>query len=299
MKTTAAWLAAVSTSLGVIFGATNAAAFCRTTTCDPATECDYDSRGCATVGLPLEWRTGCVSFSVQKDGSPKRNISYDKAHSVVTRAFDRWTGVSCNGKAMSLEVSDLSPAICSEPEYNSGNPNANVIMFRDTDWPYAGENATLALTTITFNFETGEIFDADIEVNSYKTGLTTSDTVVEFDLESIITHEAGHFLGLSHSSVSNATMFLKYDEGDLSLRDLHADDIDGICAAYPPDREITNADCRPRHGFSPDCRPPPDKGCSIGAAGTSPSLRGAWLLLFGLGVSGAVRRHRRLRPSAR
>lgn len=276
-----------------------AGAFCRTTTCDPATECDYDGRGCATVGEPLAWKRSCVSYSVQKDGSPKRNISYSRAHELTEEAFERWTEPNCDGERPSLNAVDASPVSCSEPEYNSGDPNANVIMFRDVDWPYAGANATLALTTITFNFQTGEIFDADIEVNSFKTPLTTSDIAVEFDLASILTHEIGHFLGLSHSHVEDSTMFLEYRPGDKTLRELDADDVAGICAAYPPDRRTTSNDCEPRHGFSGDCRRPPDDGCSFRAV---PNPDNAWFALWPTGIAlsaACIRRARRQRRTRR
>jgi hypothetical protein len=259
-------------SIAMVLWPNDAQAFCRTTTCDPSVDCEYDIRGCTTVGLPLEWKRSCVSYSVHRDGSPKRSIDYSTVHQLTARAFERWTKTDCDGESPSLEVSDMSPVLCGEPEYNSNHPNANIIMFRDTDWPYAGANATLALTTITFNFETGEIFDADIEVNSFRTPLTTSDVGVEFDLESILTHETGHFLGLSHSHVHDATMYLEYSEGDSSLRNLHADDMEGICASYPPNRTTSGTSCKPRHGFSPDCKPPPESGCNVAfaAAGQKP-----------------------------
>lgn len=293
----AACLAAFAASLATLVSTAPAFAFCRTTTCDPQTECNYDSQGCTTVGLPLTWKSGCVSYSVQRGASPFRNVDYETIHTIAERAFNRWTKVDCRGGTPSLSTSNLSPVNCGEPEYNSNNGNANVIMFRDQDWPYAGANATLALTTITFNYETGEIFDADIEVNSFKTPLTTSTTVVDFDLESIITHEAGHFLGLSHSHIGTATMFVEYERGDLSFRDLAEDDEEGICATYPPDRPISSDDCRPRHGFSSDCAPPPDDGCSI--ASTAPGAVRGWpcalALVLGIGL-GAARR--RVKPAA-
>ena len=289
-------LAGLAGSASLLYAET-ARAYCQTTTCDPATECDYDRAGCATVGLPLQWKKGCVSYAVNRAGSAKRNISYERAHSLTQRAFDRWLEADCDGGSPSLRASDLSPVSCAEPEYNSSDGNANVIMFRDDDWPYAGVNATLALTTITFNFETGEIFDADIEVNSFKTPLTTSDVAVEFDLESIITHETGHFLGLSHSPVEDATMYFEYGAGNIKLRDLEADDIAGICATYPPNRQVSGQDCTPRHGFSSDCsRPKDDGGCAL-RAGSHSGAAQAWpLALLVWLVAYATRR--RKRPSA-
>ena len=291
-------LSAAAAFAALALGVGQAQAYCRTTTCDPNTECEYDLRGCAIVGEPLAWKTGCVSYSVHRSGSPKRGVSYDTAHKLTETAFSRWAEADCRGSTPSIEVSDLSPALCSEPEYNSDHGNANVVMFRDNDWPYAGANATLALTTITFNPQNGEIFDADIEVNSFRTPLTTSDVGIEFDLQSILTHEAGHFLGLSHSHVESATMYLEYSEGS-SLRELHSDDIAGICAVYPDDRDVSDPSCKPRHGYSPDCKPPPDDGCSL--SGSPATRRRAPLsplfvwLAVGLAALSARQQRRRAR----
>jgi MYXO-CTERM domain-containing protein len=240
----------------------------------------------------LAWKGGCVSYSVQADASPARNVDYDAIHAIVERAFDRWTNADCGGDVPSLTSLDLGPVDCSVPEYNSNNPNANVVMFRDTDWPYEDPGATLALTTVTFNTETGEIFDADIEVNSFKTPLSTSDTAVVFDLESIITHEAGHFLGLSHSHIEGATMFTPYIRGDVSFRDLSADDEQGMCAAYPPERKASANDCRPRHGFSPECAGPPDTGCACRTTPEGPVPAWPLALLLMVGAPLGLRRIR-------
>jgi uncharacterized protein (TIGR03382 family) len=145
----------------------------------------------------------------------------------------------------------------------------------------------LALTTVTFNLDNGEIYDADLEVNgTSQVVLTTGDTDVQYDLLSILTHEAGHMLGLAHSYDPDATMKVEYVPGDLSLRDLHQDDINGICAAYPPTAS-TNCDPTPRHGFGSECAsadPDEEGDCSCTAPGrgnhaTWPfALLAAWLV---------------------
>ncbi|HEY6724699.1 MAG TPA: matrixin family metalloprotease [Polyangiaceae bacterium] len=286
-------------SLSLALAAAPAGAFCRTTTCDRATECEYDALGCPSVGVPLAWKSGCVSYSVNRSASPKRGIDYETTHAITARAFARWTAADCRGNAPSIDISDLSPASCGEPEYNSDAPNANVIMFRDGNWPEEYDPAAVAHTVITFHTDTGEIFDADIEVNSFGTDLTTSDANVGFDLESIIVHEAGHFLGLDHSHLGDATMFFRQAHGDISLRDLVSDDANGICSMYPPDRNASTTACSPRHGFSPNCGSPEDEGCAV--AGTPGGSKRAWPLavMLALGTAlGVVRRRRSSNPRA-
>lgn len=288
--------AIAAVGLTTLLWALPASAFCRSTTCDG--DCEWDAQGCDTAGVPLAWRNGCVSYSVQADASARRNIGYDTIHEIAQRAFERWTRADCRGDRPSIATADLSPATCRELVYNSSAPNANVIFFRDDDWPYENDNGTtLAQTLVTFNTETGEIYDADIEVNSFGTRLTTSDSNVEYDLESIILHETGHFLGLGHSHITEATMFPRSAPGEL-FRTVTADDEAGICAIYPPNRPTPNDDCRPRHGFSPYCAPPPDDGgCAVrplpaGSGRTRPLALALVLGAIGVGRLGRRRAHR-------
>ena len=107
----------------------------------------------------------------------------------------------------------------------------------------------------------------------------------EFDLASVVTHEAGHFLGLSHSCAPGATMIDGYMTGDLGMRSIEADDIAGICAIYPPTSHPPACDPTPPRGFSKTCGGASDDGCGcnvIGSereAGSLPALALAALLL--------------------
>jgi MYXO-CTERM domain-containing protein len=256
------------------FGAAPAGAFCRTTTCDAldqTADCSRDANGCSTKGIPLEWPTQCVSFGVQKDGSPLRHITYATFDSIVKTAFDQWTATQCsNGAHPAFKVWDLGEIDCGDAEFNRCVPNANTWMFRDDTWPYTGITSTLALTTVTFELKTGKILDADVEVNSAHTDITTSAQGIVADLQSIATHESGHFLGLAHSNDPQATMYTSYSPGDLSFRSLSDDDHAGICAVYPPGR--TDGTCNgpmPLNGFSRSCAAP-DAPTECGNSNTSP-----------------------------
>jgi hypothetical protein len=286
-------------ALSTFFAAESAQAFCRTMPCsakDPALACSRDANGCLvseTGRPPLYWPSSCVSFGVQRDGSRRRGIDYETTHRIVVEAFETWVFADCGGgRTPSLTVKDYGKIVCDEREYNADQGNANVFMYRDDGWPYENAEDTLALTTITYNKETSEIYDADVEINSFDANLTTSDTLVMADLSSILTHEIGHFLGLSHSSDPSATMRPGYRPGRIDLRTLAADDVAGICSLYAPDRELPPQTCEPRHGFSRECATI-EEGCSVNGVPSSPTRSGGLLALAIVGLTGLRRWGRR------
>ncbi len=256
--------ALVVASVVVCSFAREARAFCRSTTCDARTDdCGYDDEGCKTVGLPLAWPSSCVGFAY----AARRTALIDSAalDRVLDASLRTWSLLPCGGARASLSLARRPDVACGVGRDPSG-PNANVIVFRDDGWPHAGASNTLAFTTVTFDVATGEIFDADIEVNTAQNVFTTTDTDVRYDLESVLTHELGHAVGLAHASDAAATMNASYDKGSIAFRTLSSDDTAAVCAAYPPDRAVP-CNLNGRGGFD-TCRPPEAPrgggGCVVG-----------------------------------
>jgi hypothetical protein len=295
-RRTTAWCVALGVGLGLWLGPATASAFCRTSVCNGKTAGTLcvPAQG-ADCGTPLFWAPACLGISVQEDASSQVDLA--TAEALVQQAFAAWENADCAASGTpglpAISMTLLDPVSCTAQEYNQGGGNANIVVFRDEEWPYAGSANTLALTTVTYNLDNGEIFDADLEVNStMQVELTTGDNDIRYDLLSILTHEAGHMLGLAHSDVLEATMTVEYEPGQVELRSLHPDDVAGICAAYPPP-DIETCDPTPRHGFADECDPPiEDDGCSCGVVGASFGDRGAALLLV-LGAAAARRATRR------
>ncbi len=308
--------------------ALDAWAFCRTTTCplppswSPHGDCQptsfVDSGGrlwpdfpsfCASLDppakvLPVWWRNACVSYDIQRNAS--KWASYADAERIVAAAFAQWTRVACPADRaghtlVSIRARDLGPVDCAKVGYNTdGAPNQHAIIFRDDVWPYPNDRAnTLGLTTVTFDAHSGEIYDADTEING-TVPLTVGDPVSSdsYDLASIVTHEMGHFLGLAHSADSAATMYAQYTPGSTSMRALSGDDVAGLCSIYPPDgtrsvsptvaagSSVPEDPCNwePRHGFSQQCDALPTGGCAVGSTRTTADSR--WAGVIALAYAG-------------
>jgi matrixin len=256
-------IAALALALvAALIGERQAEAYCRSSVCKVDGK-SIHGKVCSPpvdddCGTVLQWRQPCVGFAVEKSGSVQ--VPLDEIEQTARTAFAAWTAVDCGGgEHPRIEVDDLGTVSCSKVEYNQHGGNANVIVFRDTEWPHMDEGSgttdTIALTTVTYDVTKGDIFDADMEINSVQNQFTTADTMVDVDLRSVMTHEAGHFLGLAHSTVADATMFPNYMNGSTELRHLKDDDQQAICNAYPPDRTPKGTcDGLPRHGFSPECQ---------------------------------------------
>jgi hypothetical protein len=273
--------------------------YCRTTTCDndvvgsrcvPELETD--------CGLELFWPTSCVGYSVQQDASSQVDLA--TARALVAQAFSTWSQASCEVGVPKITAEDLGPVSCNQIEYDGEAKNANIIIFRDASWPYDG-GAALALTTVTYALDSGEIRDADIEVNSAEVTLTTGDEDVDVDLQSILTHETGHFLGLAHAPVAAATMNGDYPPNSITLRSLDPDDEAGICALYPPTSEAA-CNPQPKNGLGSACAEPSegeevDDGCTVARPTGSPSLLGRAFPIGGLLISAAAWLARRRRAA--
>jgi MYXO-CTERM domain-containing protein len=161
------------------------------------------------------------------------------------------------------------------------------------------DRSIVALTSVLYEPATGRIVDADIELNGWdgekqgspitlgqappahgwyftcndRANLLDCTTYGQegcyfIDLQATMAHEVGHFLGLAHvcepphctQAHAPITMYPLTRPGDVEKRELHPDDVEGVCAIYPAGD---------------------GGGCGCGSAG-APGAIGALLALVGL-----------------
>lgn len=159
-------------------------------------------------------------------------------------------------------------------------PNGNQIMAfaGQRKWPFS--SFTVALTLVAANEVTGQIRDADIMINAQNQQFCTAACKpTQTDLQSALTHEAGHFLGLDHVSNSTSTMFLHNVTGATFMRTPEPADSACLCRAYR--MAYDPAGCTPAASTSCAAMPsPPTSGGAIAVA---------WLFLAAI-AAGFTRR---------
>lgn len=280
-------------AVAAVLGVTGAAqAYCRTRTCNERKQdCAVDAEGCAHRGAPVYWNRASVEVEVV-NGSARRGISKELAQALMQQALDAWTSVTCEGEGPSIAASATdsegqAESLVDQRRQRSIKRGAggdvapvtdgpNTVLFMDDEWFHDGEHA-IALTTLTFAVDSGRLVHADIDLNSLEFPFTLTDDHVQFDLLSVFTHEAGHLFGLDDLLRTGPTMYGHYFGGHVEPRSLAPDDVAGMCAIYPPGREIEG-----------------DGGCACRASNPSSDAAPLSWALVALGAATLrVRRRRR------
>lgn len=204
--------------------------------------------------------------------------------------FDQTTGVHNENlvifRSGVCQAQAAEPLCTSPPVDKTTNlPDLGPCIQKTNCWEHdstIGAGGTIALTTVTFDPSTGEIFDADMELqdwngdpnaptgwyftcpgppalactgNTNDAALYSESGCIFMDIGNTVTHEAGHMLGLDHVCVPNVTgptaacpnggavMEPTAGLGDTDKRTLKPDDINGVCSIYPALSHLGGCGC--------------------------------------------------------
>src|SRR5229473_1948077 len=184
--------------------------------------CPVRSHQLTSAGsIAMRWSTALntnpVTIVTQDQTANGRLIEIEQ---VIAQSLAVWTGVS----GTTLVPATLTPLTRTATQNACGPDGLNSICFDQADMAFTP--GVLAFTRVivtdrlgvqvgssTVATRLGQILDADIYFNpsdsntTYATLQALATNPRAYDLESLLTHELGHFLGFSHSAVWSAIMF--------------------------------------------------------------------------------------------
>ncbi len=177
----------------------------------------------AYTPFPYKWADSDipVPYYINTDNIPTvYGITEANFAAAVNAAFDEWESVPSSYLSFSHEGTGNTYT----PYNNWVHDWHNTIGFAQLPAGTAG------LASIWSSGST--ITEVDIRLQSNGTGWSLGAVPGRIDLQSVITHEIGHLVGLGHSNISDATMRPAVGTNNIISRTLHEDDIAGITYLY-------------------------------------------------------------------
>ncbi|MBJ81052.1 MAG: hypothetical protein CMH60_07025 [Myxococcales bacterium] len=161
---------------------------------------------------------------------PSTDVSEEDSLRIINDSFAEWGLPGCSSFSF-----EQGPNTNDDPmDWQS----SRAVGYYENSWPSYMGQYTLAVTMPSWDYNC-DLNDADLVVNGYHHQWTQNGW--GNDLQSVMTHEVGHFIGLDHSTHYDSTMTASYG-GGTGDRTLSCDDTEAACALYPAQSQSCSAD---------------------------------------------------------
>ncbi|UCB42733.1 MAG: matrixin family metalloprotease [Dehalococcoidales bacterium] len=190
----------------------------------------------------VHWVDTSVTYKIE-------DVTDDTFEDAIEAAFQTWD-VEASISFTCIEIGVLEYGIPSSFFEDSSNPNGTINGDNEVGWmsfSAEGLNPNAIAVTAVWIDGYNHIVEADMAMNTdlpwaQDNSVTdpdneTADTATAYDVQNIVTHEAGHFLMLEDlysRPAGEQTMYGRGSLGELKKRSLEDGDIAGILAIYGP-----------------------------------------------------------------
>ncbi|MDP7061777.1 MAG: IPT/TIG domain-containing protein [Planctomycetota bacterium] len=175
-------------------------------------------------GKNLQWANPSITWRLNANGSD--DINDDSHIAAIEHGFQAWEDISGSNIAFTrgADTNDVAPGASS-----------HIVAFdeNNTSGYFPGGSGIVAITPITFDTGSGNILDADILFNGSQYSFSTDGSPGTFDVQDVLSHEIGHFIGLDHSPQISGTLWPYVSSRQWLHRSLTTDDRSGAIAVAP------------------------------------------------------------------
>lgn len=191
----------------------------------------------AYLPFGIRWLDSAMPIRYYVTNRDVPGVTAPQLQEATQRAFAAWGGVS----AVNLGA-QFGGFVSTNPLVSDGTSVVGFMARPDLD-------RVLGMAFFEYDTTTGVIHSSDVFLNTtFDWSVAANGEAGRFDVQSVMTHELGHFLGLGHSAIGEtepaagggrtilgkrAVMFpIAYPRGNIEDRTLEADDVAGISDVY-------------------------------------------------------------------
>jgi len=189
--------------------------------------CIFSAGSTSAFTVDGYWSHSPIYYEITSSGSD--DVWDGSDLEAVRTAFSTWQEVLLN--RVSFQEAGLVPWL---PYYGDGHNTVGWIETAAQDWRtiyhFVSVYPSLGISGCMYNVPTGEFLECDTFLNGIHYSWSTTGAPGTYDIQKVLNHEVGHFIGLGHSEDPSALMYPSYEASGVVTPQV--DDIFGARLTY-------------------------------------------------------------------